>query len=73
LFLALFNASDEREVFGHGGKPERAAFEFEISYSLITNFSRGSIARSPLCCQHRTSAETRREQGVPFFVRAPQI
>jgi hypothetical protein len=27
----------------------------------------------PLCCQQRTGPWTRREQGVPFFVRAPQM
>jgi hypothetical protein len=42
-------------------------------HSLSINFSRGSIASSPLCCQQRTAPETRREQGVPFFVRAPQM
>jgi hypothetical protein len=27
----------------------------------------------PVCCQQRTGPWTRREQGVPFFVRAPQM
>ena len=27
----------------------------------------------PLCCQQRPVPRTRRWQGVPFFVRAPQI
>jgi hypothetical protein len=31
------------------------------------------MAGIPLCCQHLTWPWTRREQGVPFFVRAPQI
>lgn len=40
--------------------------------SFIINFSAGNIAGMPLCCQQRTGACTRLEQGVPFFVRAPQ-
>ncbi|MGH9872348.1 MAG: hypothetical protein ACRD9S_07765 [Pyrinomonadaceae bacterium] len=32
----------------------------------------GIMLGIPLCCQHRPGACTRREQGVPFFVRAPQ-
>jgi hypothetical protein len=44
---------------------------FKSRYSLINNFSGGSIARAPLCCQQRTGPWTRREQGVPFFVKAP--
>lgn len=36
-------------------------------------FSRGIIAGSPLCCQQRPVPRTRRWQGVPFCVRAPQI
>src|SRR5258705_9024072 len=39
----------------------------------MINFSAGSIAGRPLCCQQRTSPCTRREHGVPFFVRAPHI
>ena len=27
----------------------------------------------PLCCQQRPGPRTRRRQGVPFFVRAPQM
>src|ERR1044072_4063235 len=42
-------------------------------YSLTTSFSSGSIACAPLCCQQRTGPRTRREQGVPFFVLAPQM
>ena len=42
-----------------------------LRYSLINNFSCGSIARAPLCCQQRTGPWTRREHGVPFFVNAP--
>jgi len=44
-----------------------------LTYSLISNFSCGNIARMPLCCQQRTGPCTRREQGVPFLVRAPQV
>jgi hypothetical protein len=40
--------------------------------SLIINFSADNIAGMPLCCQQRAGACTRLEQGVPFFVRAPQ-
>jgi hypothetical protein len=41
--------------------------------SFIINLSCGSIAGMPLCCQQRTAPCTRREQGVPFLVRAPQM
>jgi len=44
-----------------------------LAHSLIRNFSNGNIAAAPLCCQQRTGPCTRREQGVPFFVRAPQV
>jgi hypothetical protein len=37
------------------------------------NFDCGSIAGIPLCCQQRKGPRTRRWQGVPFFVRAPQM
>jgi hypothetical protein len=39
----------------------------------MINFSTGNIAGRPLCCQQRTGPLTRREQGLPFFVRAPQL
>jgi hypothetical protein len=42
-------------------------------YSLTSSFSSGNIALAPLCCQHLTGPRTRREHGVPFFVRAPQM
>jgi hypothetical protein len=38
-----------------------------------TSFEGGSIAGMPLCCQQRPGPRTRRRQGVPFFVRAPQM
>jgi len=44
-----------------------------LLHSLIRNLSVGSIAGIPLCCQQRTSPWTRREHGVPFLVRAPQM
>ena len=44
-----------------------------IAQSLMINLSGGSIAGIPLCCQQRTGPCTRREHGVPFFVRAPQM
>lgn len=31
------------------------------------------MAGIPLCCQQRPVPRTLREQGVPFFVRAPQM
>ncbi len=31
------------------------------------------MAGLPRCCQQRPTPRTRREQGVPFCVRAPQI
>ncbi len=31
------------------------------------------MAGRPLCCQQRMGPWTRREQGLPFFVRAPQV
>ncbi len=37
------------------------------------NLEAGSIAGKPLCCQQRPVPRTRREQGVPFCVRAPQM
>jgi hypothetical protein len=40
---------------------------------LIANLSGGNIAGMPLCCQQRVGPCTRREQGLPFFVRAPQM
>ena len=43
------------------------------NHSCTSNFSCGNMAGMPLCCQHRTGACTRRKQGVPFFVRAPQV
>lgn len=39
----------------------------------MISFAGGSIAFRPLCCQQRPTPRTRREQGVPFLVRAPQI
>ena len=42
-------------------------------HSLILSFSCGSIAGAPLCCQQRVGPWTRREHGVPFLVRAPQV
>ena len=43
------------------------------SHAGTINFAGGSIAGLPLCCQHLPVPRTRREQGVPFLVRAPQI
>ena len=43
-----------------------------LRYSRTSNFAAGNIAPRPRCCQHRPVPRTRREQGVPFFVRAPQ-
>ena len=40
--------------------------------SLITRFSGGMMAGMPRCCQQRPVPRTRRWQGVPFCVRAPQ-
>jgi hypothetical protein len=42
-------------------------------YSRTTNFAAGNIAGLPRCCQQRPVPRTRREQGVPRFVRAPQM
>jgi hypothetical protein len=42
-------------------------------YSLIIRCSSGITAGWPLCCQQRSVPRTRRWQGVPFFVSAPQI
>jgi hypothetical protein len=39
----------------------------------MINFPGESIAGSPLCCQQRPVPRTRRWQGVPFCVLAPQI
>lgn len=44
-----------------------------VRYPCTINFAGGSIAGRPLCCQQRPVPRTRREQGVPFFVRAPQV
>lgn len=48
------------------------AFRFSSLYAGTISFDGGSIAGRPRCCQHRPVARTRREQGVPFCVRAPQ-
>ena len=50
----------------------RGEKSFPTRYSRTINFAAGSIADLPLCCQQRPVPRTRREQGVPFFVRAPQ-
>jgi len=42
------------------------------SHAGTINFDGGSIADLPRCCQQRPVPRTRREQGVPFCVRAPQ-
>ncbi len=39
----------------------------------MINFDAGRIADLPTCCQQRPVPRTRREHGVPFFVRAPHM
>jgi hypothetical protein len=40
---------------------------------VIIRFSKGIMAGIPRCCQQRPVPRTRRWQGVPFCVRAPQM
>jgi hypothetical protein len=60
------------EILVFSTKNRKITAEIKINYRLTTSFSIGSIAGLPSCCQHRRLPFTRREQGVPFFVSAPQ-
>ena len=44
-----------------------------LQFPVTISFCGGKIAARPLCCQQRPTPRTRREQGVPFLVRAPQM
>lgn len=68
-----WTSEDLSPLFSALASSTRPSFSSSFHLPLTIRSSSGIIAGWPLCCQQRSVPRTRRWQGVPFFVSAPQI